>query len=239
MLGNGNVYSRNGLTLTGSLGKTIGDAHWKDNLLVDVDTTALVEIRDATTRAVCSPISSRVSPCEWCSELQRPTWCTSAMTNTMVFWRLPFYDSDGDTIPRWWEQLYSMGSFGMSDSNAADALTDSTAMVSTTCGVPESFESAVTDTDADGLTDSQEIVTHHTNPARTDTDGDGSERPRRGGHASHRSAGHGSDNDNFSDLDEVLYGGNPNDRPVCRSRSTTTARPSRTARTFRRGSRRR
>ena len=52
LLGSGEFFAGSGLARTGSLGKAIADAQWKDNLLIDVDTTDLVEIRDANSRTV-------------------------------------------------------------------------------------------------------------------------------------------------------------------------------------------
>ena len=41
------------------------------------------------------------------------------VNGTTTFARLPFYDADSDTLPRWWEQLY-----GLSDTAPADAALD-------------------------------------------------------------------------------------------------------------------
>ena len=47
------------------------------------------------------------------------------------------------------------------------------------------------DTDGDGLSDHAEVITHQSDPLDTD-----------------------SDNDSYTDFDEVLYGGDPNDSSV-------------------------
>jgi hypothetical protein len=135
--------------------------------------------------------------------------------STVAFWQMPFYDGDGDTIPRWWEQLYSNGGAGMSDTNAADATTDLDGDgVNNRLEYQSHSSPLATDTDGDGLTDQQEIVTRHTNPASSDTDEDGlSDYAEVTTHHTDP-LDTDSDNDNFSDLIEVLYGGNPNDNSV-------------------------
>ncbi|HEU5136784.1 MAG TPA: hypothetical protein VFU13_16680 [Steroidobacteraceae bacterium] len=213
LLGSGDIYARTGATLTrtASLGKQIKDGHWKDNLLIDVDTTDRVEIREASTRAILATYQYLGQPIRIVFGTSE-AYLLHTVNNTTAFLRLPFYDQDGDTIPHWWELLYAVGGAGMSDSNAADALTDLDSD-----GVMNQTEflnlanPTLADTDADGLSDSAEIVTHHTSPRRADTDGDG-----LGDYAevvTHHSdpLDMDSDNDGYTDFDEVLYGGNPND----------------------------
>jgi len=121
--------------------------------------------------------------------------------------RLPFYDQDGDTLPRWWEQTY-----GLSDANAGDAAGDLDGD-----GMSNADEYAhhsrpdAADSDGDGLSDLQEIVTYATDPIRVDSDGDGLDDHAEviTYHTDPRDTD--SDNDSYTDLDEVLYGGNPVD----------------------------
>jgi len=211
VLANGNVYSRNGLTQTGSLGKPIADAYWKDNILVDADNTGLVEIRDATTLAVLQSYQQVGQPLRVVFGTSEAYLVHLLNDSTVAFWRMPFYDGDGDAIPRWWEQLYA----GMSDASAADATTDLDGDgVNNRLEYQSHSNPLVTDTDADGLTDSQEIGTYHTDPSRKDTDGDGlSDQAEVITHHTDP-LDTDTDNDNYSDLIEVLYGGNPNDGTV-------------------------
>ena len=104
--------------MAGSLGKQITDAQWKDNLLIDVDTTDRVEIRDATTRTVLASYQYLGQPLRLVFG-QSEAYLVHVMNNTTTFTRMPFYDPDADTMPRWWETLY-----GLDDSNAADAAGD-------------------------------------------------------------------------------------------------------------------
>jgi hypothetical protein len=206
LLGSGDIYVRDGLTWSGSLGKYITDAHWTGNILVDVDTTDRVEIRDADTRAVMQSYQYTGTPIRVLFG-ETETYLVHVLDNTAAFIRLPFYDQDADTIPRWWEQRY-----GLSDGDAADAALDPDAD-----GLDNAAEYAshsnpqVADTDGDGLGDAAEVNTHHTNPTRADTDGEGL------GDGDEVDTHHSdpldpdSDNDGYNDLVEVLYGGNPND----------------------------
>ena len=215
VVGNGNVYARNNLTLTGSLGKSVVDVQWQDNLLVDVDPTALVEIRDATTLAVLQTHQQVGAPLGLAFGSSEAYLVHFLNDMTVAFWRMPFYDLDGDTIPAWWEQLYAQGGAGMNDANAADATTDlDSDGVNNLLEYQNHSNPLVTDTDADGLSDQLEIVTHHTSPARADTDGDGlSDHAEVATHLTDP-LDTDSDNDNFSDQVEVLYGGNPNNAGV-------------------------
>ena len=209
LLGGGDIFARTGLTRTGTLGKAITDAHWKDNILVDVDNTDLVEIRDANSRAVLQSYQYLGQPLRVMFGTSE-AYLVHVMNGTTAFVRLAFYDQDGDQIARWWEQRY-----GLSDTNAADATSDLDGD-----GVNNRDEflnlsnPTLSDTDGDGLTDSQEIVTYHTHPGKTDTDGDGLSDYAEVVTHHCDPLDTDSDNDGYLDLDEVLYGGNPNDSSV-------------------------
>ena len=192
LIGSGEIFARNGLTHTATLGKAVADAYWKDNILVDVDTTDLVEIRDATSHAVLQTYQY-LSP-----QPLRLVFGTSeaylvhVINGTTSFTRLPFYDQDGDGIPRWWEQVYANGGAGMSDASAADATTDLDGDgLDNLAEYTNHTNPLLSDTDGDALSDSVEVVTSHTNPLVKDTDGDGLQRWDRSAHLSHRSARHG------------------------------------------------
>jgi len=209
VIGTGYLQSRNGLTLLGSLGKTVKDAHWKDHILVDVDANDLVEIRDADTHAVLTSRQYTGQPLRLVFG-QSEAYLVHVVGGTTTFQRLPFSDQDADQVPQWWEQLY-----GLSDGNSADAVGDLDADgVNNRTEYLEHSNPQVADTDADGLTDFQEIVTYSTNPAHGDSDRDG-----LGDQAevvTHHSDPNDtdSDNDSFDDFIEVLYGGNPNNPGV-------------------------
>jgi hypothetical protein len=206
LLGSGDIYSQSGLTWWNSLGKAITDGQWKSNLIVDLDTTDQVEIRDASTRAVMASYQYLGQPLRVVFG-QSEVYLVHVMNGTTAFVRLPFFDQDNDTLPKWWEQLY-----GLSDSNAADAATDLDGD-----GVSNAMEYAnhskpnAADSDGDGLTDAQEIVTYATNPANADSDGDGLNDKAEVITYHTDPWDTDSDNDGYSDFDEVLYGGDPND----------------------------
>jgi hypothetical protein len=206
LLGNGEIYEGTGLTQVASLGKAIRDGHWIDDLLVDVDTTDRVEIRDADTRAVLAQYQYTGQPLRVLFGASE-AYLVHVLNGTTEFLRLPFYDQDADSIPRWWEDLY-----GLSDTDAADASDDlDSDGVNNAAEYQNNSNPTLADTDADGLSDLLEIGTHATNPANADSDGD-----RLNDHDEVITHGTDpwdtdSDNDGYTDLDEVLYGGDPND----------------------------
>jgi hypothetical protein len=206
LAGPGDFYASDGLLHTGSLGKNLADARYTSNMLVTLDTTDLVEIRKAGSGAVVASYQYLGQPLHL-GFGQSEGILVHVMNGTTAFVRLPFYDQDGDTLPRWWETLY-----GLSDTNAADASGDLDADgLDNAAEYAHQSDPTLADTDGDGLTDNQEVVTWSTDPARADTDGDG----LRDGeevlthHTNPRNAD--SDGDGFTDLEEVLYGGDPND----------------------------
>jgi hypothetical protein len=207
LMGSGDIYARNGLTRANTLGKAVADAHWKDNLIVDVDSTDLVEIRDANSRAVLRTYQYLGQPIRLMFGTSEAYLVHVTPGGATAFVRLPFYDQDGDQIARWWEQLY-----GLNDTNAADALTDldSDGLNNRTEFLNLS-NPTLTDTDADGLTDPQEINTYLTHPGKADTDGDGLGDGVEINTHQTDPLDTDSDDDGYSDLDEVLYGGDPND----------------------------
>jgi hypothetical protein len=211
VIGSGEIFARNGLTHTATLGKAIADAAWKDNLLVDVDTTDLVEIRDANTRAVLQSYQYLSTQPLRLVFGTTEAYLVHVINGTTAFTRLPFYDQDGDGIPRWWEQLYA----GMSDGSAADATTDLDGDgLNNLAEYTNHSNPLLIDTDGDGLNDSAEINTWHTNPSLKDTDGDGLSDQAEVITYHSDPLDTDSDNDGYLDGDEVLYGGDPTDSSV-------------------------
>jgi len=207
LVGNGDIFAPD-MSWDGSpLGKNIKDAHWKDNILVDVDTTDLVEIRDATTRQVLQSYQYTGQPIRLVFGTTEG-YLVHVLNNTTAFIRLPFYDQDNDQIPRWWEQVYA----GMSDANAGDATTDlDSDGLNNRNEYLNHTSPLASDTDGDGLGDAAEVNTWNTNPTLPDTDGDGlSDNAEVVTHNSDP-LDTDSDDDGYSDLIEVLQGGDPND----------------------------
>jgi hypothetical protein len=207
LLGSGDIYSRSGLTSSGSLGKGVVDAQWRGNLIVDVDSTDQVEIRDASSHAVLHTLQyTSVQPLRVLVGTTEG-YLMHVLNGTTAFVRLPLYDQDGDQIAHWFEQHY-----GLSDANAADALSDLDGDgVNNRTEFLNLSNPTLTDTDADGLTDSDEIVTYHTHPGMTDTDGDGLSDYAEVTTYHSDPLDTDSDDDGYTDRDEVLYGGDPND----------------------------
>jgi hypothetical protein len=209
LLGSGNLYARSDLTIAGPLGKQIKDAHWTDSLLVDVDTTDRVEIRDANSRTLLASYQYLGTPQRLVFG-QTEAYLVHVVSGQTQFVRLPFYDQDGDGMPVWWEQTY-----GLNDSNAGDAAGDLDGD-----GLSNANEYGwhsrpnLADSDGDALSDGLEVGTYGTDPNRADSDGDGLNDYAEV--ITHHSDPHDtdSDNDSYNDFDEVLYGGNPNNPAV-------------------------
>jgi hypothetical protein len=205
LLGSGLIFQQDGLTLSGSVAAN-KDAYWKDNLLVDLTTADAVEIRDADSHAVLRSYPYAGAPIALAFGTTE-AYLVHVVSNTTAFVRLPFYDQDADSIPRWWEQTY-----GLSDTSAGDATTDLDADgVNNRDEYLNRTNPTVADTDGEGLNDFQEIITYTTNPLRRDTDGEGlSDSAEVNTHLTDPNDPD-SDNDSYTDLDEVLYGGDAND----------------------------
>jgi len=136
LLGSGDLYRRSNLTWADTLGKTVADAEWKDDVLVDVDASNLLEIRDPDTLDVLTTYQYSGQPIRLVFG-QDKAYLVRVLNNTTSFRKLPLGDKDQDSMPQWWEELY-----GLSDSNAADA---------------------VEDPDGDGVNNATEYM-NHTNP---------------------------------------------------------------------------
>lgn len=121
---------------------------------------------------------------------------------------VPTLDQDLDGMPSWWEQRY-----GFSDLDNSDALADLDADGLINVGEYESLtDPTVSDSDADLLSDGEEVNTYLTNPTTADTDVDG----LSDGEEIHTTFTDpllfDTDNDGYSDGDEVsLYETDPND----------------------------
>jgi hypothetical protein len=206
LIGNGDILARSTLTRATTLGKDIKDARWTDHALVDLDTTDRVEIRDLNTRDVLAYTQYPGQPVGLVFG-QTEAFLVHVVNGTTAFVRLRFYDQDGDSLPRWWEDLYDL-----SDSNAADALGDGDGDgVSNADEYVHHTNPELADSDGDGLSDQQEILTYSTDPSRADTDRDGlKDGPEVVTHQSDPLDAD-SDDDGYTDFDEVLYGGDPND----------------------------
>ncbi|MEK7953697.1 DUF1800 family protein [Luteolibacter soli] len=110
-------------------------------------------------------------------------------------------DADNDGLPRWYEE-----SFGLSESNPADAAADPDGDGRTTLAEFRAGTNPTdADTDNDGLSDSAEI-TLGTNPLLRDTDGDGI---ADGAEITTSPLLADSDNDGYPDNIEVEQGSNP------------------------------
>jgi len=139
----------------------------------------------------------------------------------------PPADSDGDSMPDVWEQLYGL-TVGTNDAAGdldGDGLTNLQEFTTGTRpnladtdgdGLADGAEvtthltnPVVADTDGDGLSDGAEVNTHHTNPTLVDTDSDGlSDGAEVNTHLTNPLA-RDSDADTFSDGLEVAQGTDP------------------------------
>ena len=83
--------------------------------------------------------------------------------------QLKWGDSDNDGLPGWWESQY-----GLDDSNASDANSDEDGdQLSASQEYTLRTDPSQSDTDQDGLSDSDEVNTTNTSPTNADSDADG------------------------------------------------------------------
>jgi len=209
LLGSGDIYQQPGLAHVAALGKSIADAAWRDGMLVDLDTNDQVEIRDPDSLDVIANYPYVGQPIRMVFG-QSDAYLVHVVGGATKFLKLAFGDQDADTLPEWWEQLY-----GLSDAAATDALDDPDADgVSNADEYLHRANPVLADTDADGLTDYEEIVTYSTNPARIDSDGDGLDDVDEVTTYHSDPLTVDSDGDGYSDFIEVEHGGDPNDVAV-------------------------
>jgi len=177
--------------------------------MVDLDSSDLLEIRDQTSLKVLASYQYLGQPVRLIFGAT-DVFLLHIVNNQLAFIKMPFMDQDQDGLPKWWEQLY-----GLSDSNPADASGDLDNDGVTNRDEFKYFTNPLlADTDSDGLTDYQEIVTYKTDPNRADMDGDGlSDRDEVITYGSNPLKSD-TDNDGYSDLIEVQYSGDPNDPTV-------------------------
>lgn len=126
----------------------------------------------------------------------------------LVYSHIPLGDNDGDMLPAWWEISY-----GLSDSDAEDADLDLDSD-----GLSNLQEYLLgtypdnTDSDADDLSDFDEVNTHNTSPLAEDTDADGINDGAEINQHGTNPLSHDTDEDGFSDSDEIfIYETDPND----------------------------
>jgi Zn-dependent metalloprotease len=119
---------------------------------------------------------------------------------------LPFYDMDGDGMDDNWEISYGLDNTDPSDAaldNDSDALSNLQEFTFNT-------NPLLADTDDDGLSDYQEVMTHNTNPNLSDSDGDGLTDGYEVNTSSTNPNNVDSDNDGLNDNTEIEIGTNAN-----------------------------
>jgi hypothetical protein len=129
------------------------------------------------------------------------------------------FDSDGDGMPDWYERQYPF----LNEDNMADGQMDFDGDGLVNTDEFTNFANPTNpDTDADGLTDGNEVNVRLTNPTNADTDYDGLSDGREIALGTSPGATD-SDGDSFLDSHEVLYGSNPTD--LNSTPNTSTPRP--------------
>lgn len=116
-----------------------------------------------------------------------------------------FIDTDADGLPDWWEQKY----FGnlTAQSGTGDPDSDGLTNLREYAAGTNPNDS---DTDGDGLSDSQEVDTYGTDPNSTDSDNDGVPDVDEVNTYHTNPLNRDSDGDGVSDLDEInIYGTDP------------------------------
>jgi hypothetical protein len=204
LLGSGGILDRATLTFVGGV-SAVTDANWRDDVLVTLDAFDGVHILDARGEDELATYQYNGAPRALLFGTNE-AYLVHVVGGATTFVRLPFFDADADGMPRWWEDLY-----GLDDGNAGDAAGNPDADgASNLLEYQNGSNPLVADTDGDGLTDGQEIVTYATDPTRADSDGDGLDDEAE--LITHLTDPWDvdSDDDSYTDHDEVLYGGNPN-----------------------------
>lgn len=204
LLGSGAMLDRATLTFAESVGP-VTDAAFRGDILVTLDWYDGVRILDSRTLDELRFYQYNGGPRALVFGTSE-AYLVHTDNNTTAFVRLPFFDQDADGLPRWWEELY-----GFNDGNAGDAAGNGDADgASNLLEYQNGSNPLLADTDGDGLSDGQEILTYSTDPANRDSDGEGlNDQAEVITHLTDP-WDRDSDNDSFTDLDEVLYGGNPN-----------------------------
>ncbi|MCE9616549.1 MAG: hypothetical protein K8T26_19920 [Lentisphaerae bacterium] len=115
--------------------------------------------RDSNTNGVCEFWEA------WGSYALNPIYLTNSSTGVDIVLSDPDTDSDG--MPDWWEVAYFGGT---NRTDASDADTDG---LNNRDEFLHGTDPTRADTDADGLSDGDEVHGTHTDPHNRDTDGDG------------------------------------------------------------------
>jgi hypothetical protein len=206
LLGSGDLIDRTTLQIVGRLAGGVTDAQWKDDVLVTLDSTDRVAILNGRTYAELRAYPYTGTPLRVVFGTTE-AYLVHVLNGTTAFIRLPFYDQDGDTIPRWWEDLYNL-----SDTNVNDAVLDGDSDGASNATEFAHFSNpTLADSDGDGLGDNAEIATRHTDPTLPDTDGDGLTDGAEVLTHLTNPLDADSDDDGYPDGIEIQRASNPND----------------------------
>jgi hypothetical protein len=168
ILGSGDIYRTQDLTIAGRLGKTVIDAQWVGNMLVTAEASGVVNLRDAGSLQVQTSYQAEGEIIKLVTD-GSDVIVIRSVSGALNYSRISLGDNDGDGLPKWWEDMY-----GLSDSDASDALLDSdTDGLNNLAEFAQATTPTDADTDKDGINDGNEVNTYHTNPLKADTDADG------------------------------------------------------------------
>jgi hypothetical protein len=217
LLGSGDIYNAQDLILANRLGSNLIDARWIDSVLATAESGGVVKLRDVNTLQV---VSSFQLDGEIINLIVRGSdlVAVSSVNGTLRFSQIALGDNDGDDLPRWWEDLYSL-----SDDSPSDALLDGDADgLDNRAEFSQKTNANDADTDDDGLGDGDEVSLHHTSPIKADTDSDGLSDASEINTYGTNPAAADTDLDGYSDNEELtVYNTDPNDANSKPSEMTT------------------
>lgn len=167
LLGNGAIYSSIDLSLQKNLSTSLRDALWTGFALTTLEYNQLkvrspIDFSELQSHPVTGTALRIVADGQYAVVVH-------VVNGAVQFSQFAIGDSDGDGLPKWWEE-----SNGLDDDYAGDAALDSDGDTLTNLEEYQAKTNAsLVDTDGDGISDGDEVKTYFTNPIKTDSDADG------------------------------------------------------------------
>lgn len=213
MLGSGNIFDAQTLTLIGDLAGGSNNLYFKDHQWLSNEIVTLEENEELSRLKIWSDDDYMLL-----SEFDFDGTPLALIPNNgdlviitktsegLLFTPQAIADKDQDGLPAWWEVLYQLD-----DDNASDAAIDTDADgLSNLQEFSLRTNPTVSDSDNDGLSDGDEVNEYGTEPLVSDSDADGLSDGAEINEYSTNPLSADSDEDGLTDYDEVnVYASNP------------------------------